>query len=107
MISPGWSYLVPALFGLGMGSASPALTAWMLKQVPPEERAVAINTFSILSEGAAFLAVGWWELSCNRAAWGRLSLAALLAAGLAIYQFGSRWGGQAKLLARSSIANQR
>jgi len=91
LAQPGWAYLVPALFGLGMGSASPALTAWMLKRVPAGERAVAINTFTIMTEGSGFLGswlVGALLQSGDLA--GFLLLPALLGVGLIIYFLGSK-----------------
>lgn len=83
---PGWAYLVPLLFGLGMGSASPALTAWMLKSTPPGERAVAVNTFTLLTEGSGFL--GSWLVGAflqSGSLMGFIGLAALLGLGLAVF----------------------
>jgi MFS family permease len=57
---PSFAYLVPILFGLGMGGVSPALTAWMLRTTPANERAFAVNTFTILAEGSGF--VGSWVM---------------------------------------------
>lgn len=81
-----WLYLVPALFGLGMGSASPALTAWMLKDTPHQEHAVAINTFTIMTEGSGFFStwlVGGF-LQSGRLT-GFLSFAGLLGVGLLLF----------------------
>ncbi len=86
ILNPTWAYLVPALFGLGMGSASPALTAWMLKQVPQNERGVAVNTFTIFTEGSGFF--GSWLVGSflqSGSLIGFLILAALLGIGVVTF----------------------
>lgn len=86
IVQPAWAYLVPALFGLGMGSASPALTAWMLHTTPPNERAVAVNTFTIMTEGSGFISS--WLVGMILDAGSRQNfyfLACVLGLGLVLY----------------------
>jgi MFS family permease len=104
---PGLVYLVPLLFGLGMGLVSPALTAWMLKSTPPGERAVAVNTFSILAEGSGFfsswLAGAFLQSGSLR---GFLWLAALLAVGLALFGVKARERRAAVALGGLAVGNR-
>lgn len=46
------------LFGIGMGLASPALSAWLLLMVPADRQGVALNTLYLFQEGSGFL--GAW-----------------------------------------------
>jgi MFS family permease len=86
LILPGWAMLVPILFGLGMGIASPALTNWMLSRVDKAQHAVAVNTFTLLTESAGFL--GTWLvglfLQTGNLRW-LLFLALILIVGLGFY----------------------
>jgi MFS family permease len=100
VVAPGWVFLVPILFGSGMGLASPALTAWMLTRVHPSERATAINTFTLMAEGSGF--VGTWGLglalqSGNMGVFYGISV--VLVAGLAAYLLLFRRAGKRDSLA--------
>lgn len=91
IVQPSHAYLVPALFGLGMGSVSPALTAWMLRTTPATERAFAVNTFTILAEGSGFLGswvMGWILEVGNRQFFYLLVL--ILGVGLSVFLKTSR-----------------
>jgi MFS family permease len=63
LLAPGWNYLIPIVFGLGMGLASPALVHWMLHDVPAQAHATAYNTYTIFTEGSGFF--GSWMLGIS------------------------------------------
>jgi MFS family permease len=87
-----WVYLIPVLFGFGMGISSPALTAWMLTGIPGSQRAVAVNTFTLLTEGSGFfsswLAGGFLQ---SGSLGGFQVLAGILAVGLLAFFWSSRF----------------
>jgi MFS family permease len=56
--TPSLGLILAFLFGIGMGLASPALSAWLLRIVPAERQGVALNTLYIFQEGSGFL--GAW-----------------------------------------------
>jgi MFS family permease len=77
------------LFGIGMGLASPALSAWLLHMVPVERQGVALNTLYIFSEGAGFLGAWAFGLGLENAGLtvSMLGLCAVLLLGVGLYLF--------------------
>lgn len=63
LLAPGWNLLIPVIFGLGMGLASPALVHWMLQGVAERNHATAVNTYTLFTEGSGFL--GSWLLGVS------------------------------------------
>jgi predicted MFS family arabinose efflux permease len=75
------------LFGCGMGLASPAISAWLLRGVPQERQGVALNTLYIFTEGAGFLGAWAFGLGLEKAglALSQAGLCAVLALGIGLY----------------------
>jgi MFS family permease len=63
LTQPGWVWLAPVCFGLGMGLASPGLITWMLKRAAASERAIAANTYAMIAEFIGFS--GTWFLGIS------------------------------------------
>jgi len=91
---PGWVFLPPALFGIGMGIASPALTSWMLGRVERSQHASAINTLTLMSEASGFLGTWLVGIILEAGHLPGLPLATLLFIGLAIYTLTQRSQGK-------------
>lgn len=87
---PGWVFVPPALFGLGMGIASPAITSWMLGRVERSQHASAINTLNLMSELVGFLGTWMVGMILEAGALPGLPLAAVMFTGLLIYVLNSR-----------------
>jgi predicted MFS family arabinose efflux permease len=83
------------LFGTGMGLASPALSAWLLRLVPADRQGVALNTLYIFQEGSGFMGAWVFGLSLEKAglAVSLYALCFVLLLGLAGYVFIQRKEG--------------
>jgi MFS family permease len=75
------------LFGIGMGLASPALSAWLLHTVPADRQGVALNTLYIFTEGAGFLGAWAFGLGLEHAglAFSMYGLCGILLLGVVVY----------------------
>jgi predicted MFS family arabinose efflux permease len=82
---PGWVFIPPALFGIGMGIASPAITSWLLGRVERSQHASAINTLTLMSEAVGFLGTWMVGVILEAGMLPGIPLATLLFAGLALY----------------------
>jgi predicted MFS family arabinose efflux permease len=82
---PGWVFIPPAMFGIGMGIASPAITSWMLGRVERSQHASAINTLTLMSEATGFLGTWLVGVILQAGYLPGLPLATFIFTGLAIY----------------------